>query len=229
MHRLFRLFSTSIGRKLVLAVTGLLLLGFLVAHMLGNMSLFQGQNALNSYAAWLQGHPLLWVMRAGLALVFAVHVWVAVQLSLENRASRPQRYAGRRHFETSGASRYMLVTGVLVVLFVVYHISHFTLGAVDPLAYAGTDGQGRHDVYSMVVRSFQNPWLAGSYIVAMVMIGFHLVHASRSLFQTLGVNHDSYNGAIRFVSHGVVAIFVLGNCSFPILVLTGAIGLPGAR
>ncbi len=228
MHRLFRLFSTSIGRKLVMAVTGLILLGFLLGHMLGNMSLFQGQDALNAYAAWLQGHPLLWVMRSALALVFVIHVWVAVQLSLENRAARPLRYRGGRHFETSGTSRYMLLTGVLVVLFVTYHILHFTLGYIDPGAFAGEDARGRHDVYSMVVRSFQNPWLSGSYVVAMVLIGVHLVHASRSLFQTVGINHDSYNGAIRTVSHAMVALFVLGNCSFPILVLTGVIGLPGA-
>ena len=228
MHRLFRLFSTSIGRKLVMAATGVMLLGFLLAHMLGNMSLFQGQDALNTYAEWLQGHPFLWVMRGGLALVFVVHVWVAVRLSLENRAARPDAYGGGRHFETSGASRYMLFTGILVVFFVVYHVLHFTLGTIDPGAYAGVDAQGRHDVYSMVIRSFQNPWLSGSYIVSMVVIGFHLVHASRSLFQTVGINHDSYNGAIRFVSHAMVAVFVLGNCSFPILVLTGVIGLPGA-
>lgn len=229
MHRLFRLFSTSIGRKLILAVTGLLLLGFILAHMLGNMSLFQGQDSLNTYAQWLQGHPLLWFMRSALALVFVVHVWVAVQLSLENRTARPRRYAGRRRFETSGASRYMLLTGIGVVVFVVYHVLHFTLGAVDPEAFRFVDAQGRHDVYSMVVRSFQKPWLSASYIVAMVGIGFHLVHASRSLFQTVGVNHESYNGAIRLVSHGVVALFVLGNCSFPILVLTGVIGLPGGE
>jgi len=226
MHRLFRLFSTSIGRKLVMAVTGLLLLLFLLAHMLGNMSLFQGQDALNTYAAWLQGHPLLWVMRSALAGVFAIHVWVALQLARENRAARPQAYAARR-FETSGASRYMLFTGILVVVFVVYHLLHFTLGAIDPLSYAAVDGRGRHDVYSMVVRAFRNPWLAGSYIVAMIAIGFHLVHASRSLFQTVGVNHDSYNGSIRFMSHVMVALFVIGNCSIPILVLSGVIGLPG--
>ena len=227
MHRLFRLFSTSIGRKLVLAVTGVLLLLFLLAHMLGNMAVFQGQDAINTYAQWLQGHPLLWVMRSALAGVFVLHMWVAVQLALENRSARPQRYTARRRFETSGASRYMLFTGVLVVLFVIYHLFHFTLGAIDPLSYAAVDAQGRHDVYSMVVRSFQNPWLSGSYVVAMVLIGFHLVHASRSFFQTFGVNHDSYNGAIRFVSHAMVALFVIGNCSIPILVLSGVIGLPG--
>ena len=122
----------------------------------------------------------------------------------------------------------MLLTGILVVLFVTYHILHFTFGTIDPAAYAAVDAEGRHDVYSMVVRSFQNPWLSGSYILAMMLIGLHLVHASRSLFQTVGINHDSYNGAIRFISHAMVALFVVGNCSFPILILTGVIGLPGA-
>ena len=89
------------------------------------------------------------------------------------------------------------------------------------------DAEGRHDVYAMVVGSFKNLWLSASYIVAMIAIGFHLVHASRSLFQTVGINHESYNGAIRLVSYAMVAIFVVGNCSFPILVLSGVIGLPG--
>ena len=127
MHRLIRLFSTSIGRKLVLAVTGLMLVGFLMAHMLGNMSLFQGPESLNSYAAWLQGHPALWFMRSGLAIVFCIHVYVAIQLALENRAARPTGYTAGRVFQTSWASRYMLVTGSLVIVFVM--MSRVSVGA----------------------------------------------------------------------------------------------------
>lgn len=224
MNRLIRLFSTSIGRKLIMAVTGLMLLGFLLAHMLGNMSLFQGADALNSYAAWMQGHPLLWGMRAGLAIVFGIHIYVAITLALENSRARPTGYAVRS-FQTSGASRYMVFTGLLVIVFVIYHLLHFTVGVIAPDAYGGHDAAGRHDVYAMVVQSFQNPWLAGSYVVAMLLIGTHLTHASRSLFQTLGVNHESYNGTIRLTGQILVALFILGNCSMPILVLAGVIGL----
>jgi succinate dehydrogenase / fumarate reductase cytochrome b subunit len=224
MNRLIRLFSTSIGRKLVLAVTGLILFGWLVGHMLGNMTLYQGSSSLNSYAAWLQGHPTLWVMRLSMLMVLGIHIYVACVLALENRAARSNAYA-RHAFQTSGASRYMVFTGLLVLVFLVYHILHFTLGVVASDFYGSVDSAGHHDVYAMVVQSFQNPLLAGSYIIAMVLVGTHLVHASRSLFQTVGVNHESYNSTIRLISQIVVALFVIGNCSMPILVLAGVIGL----
>ena len=224
MNRLVRLFSTSIGRKLVMAVTGLILFVWLLGHMLGNMSLYQGADGLNSYAAWLQGHPSLWVMRVGMLMVLGVHVYVAIVLAMENRAARSTAYEART-FQTSLASRYMVVTGSLIVIFLVYHIGHFTLGIVAPEFHGGIDAAGHHDVYAMVVQSFQNPLLAGSYIAAMLLIGTHLLHASRSMFQTVGVNHESYNGSIRLFSQIAVVLFVIGNCSMPILVLAGVIGL----
>ncbi len=224
MNRLIRMFSTSIGRKLVMAVTGLILFVWLLGHMLGNMALFQGADSLNSYAAWLQGHPSLWVMRTSMLLVLAVHIYVALTLAMENRIARSSGYAVRT-FQTSGSSRYMVITGGIVVFFLIYHILHFTLGVVTPEFHDGVDAAGNHDVYSMVVRSFQNPVLAGSYIVAMLLIGTHLLHATRSMFQTVGVNHESYNGTIRIFSQIAVALFVIGNCSMPILVLAGVIGL----
>lgn len=210
-----------------MAVTGLMLLGFLMGHMLGNMALFQGPEALNSYAAWLQGHPALWVMRLGLLSVFCLHIYVALLLARENRAARPIAYAVPQVFQTSWASRYMVVTGLLVVLFVVGHLLHFTFGVVSPENYGGVDASGRHDVYAMIVGSFSNPWICGAYVAAMNLVGFHLYHGTRSLFQTVGINHDSYNGSIRAVNFSLVALFVIGNCSLPILVYTGVIGLSG--
>lgn len=227
MHRLIRLFSTSIGRKLVVAVTGLMLVGFLLSHMLGNMAVFQGSEALNSYAAWLQGHPALWVLRLGLLLIFVTHIYFALQLALENRAARPTRYASSRVFQTSSASRYMVLTGLLVVLFVIGHLLHFTFGALPLDGFGQLDASGRHDVYGMVVSSFQNPWICGLYVIAMNLIGFHLAHGTRSLFQTVGVNHDSYNSSIRMVSRVLVTLFVVGNCSIPILIYFGQIGVSG--
>jgi len=224
MNRLIRLFSTSIGRKLVMAVTGLILFVWLLGHMLGNMALFQGADKLNSYAAWLQGHPTLWVMRVTMLLVLGIHIYVALALYMENRVARGTRYAIRT-FQTSLTSRYMVFTGALVVSFLIYHILHFTVGAIEPQFHNGVDAAGHHDVYGMVVRSFQVPWIAGSYIVAMLLIGSHLLHATRSMFQTVGVNHESYNQAIRLFAQIAVALFVIGNCSMPILVLAGVIGL----
>ncbi len=227
MHRLIRLFSTSIGRKLVIAVTGAMLLGFLLAHMLGNLALLQGPDAINSYASWLQGHPLLLFMRIGLAVVFLIHVYVAIQLTLENRAARLTKYAIAQVFQSSFASRYMVFTGLLVIVFIVGHLLHFTFGVVQPENFGSVDPAGRHDVYAMIVNGFRNPWVCGSYVIAMNVIGFHLFHGARSLFQTVGINHTSYNGAIRGATLALVALFVIGNCSLPILVYAGVIGLPG--
>ena len=225
MIRLVRLFGTSIGQKMVVAVTGALLLGFLVGHMLGNMAVFQGQEAMNSYAAWLQGHPFLWFMRAGLIVVFVLHVLTTLRIALQNRVAREGRYQKRLVRHTSVASRYMVLTGLLVLSFLVYHLLHFTFGVVQPTDYGLVDARERHDVYSMVVRGFQNPLVAGSYVVSMLLLGVHLAHGAASIFQTIGINHESYDVLIRYGTLGLVAIIVLGNCSIPILIFTGAVPL----
>ena len=113
-----------------------------------------------------------------------------------------------------------------LIIFVVAHLLHFTFGALSPESYGGVDSAGRHDVYSMVVSSFRNPWICGAYIAAMNLIGFHLYHGTRSLFQTVGINHDSYNSTIRVANYSLIALFVIGNCSLPVLVYAGVIGLP---
>ncbi len=226
MSRLIRLFSSSIGQKLVVAVTGLILAGFLVGHMLGNMAIYQGQDALNGYADWLQGHPVVLVLRLGLFAIFVIHLSTALRLARRNRHARPARYSRKQNVAAAYSSQYIVVTGVMVLAFVVYHLLHFTLGVVTPDSYDVIDGEGRHDVYRMVVLGFQTPWIAASYIIAMFLVGLHLHHGLTSLFQTLGVNHDSYNGLIHVGANVVVAVLVLGNCSIPIMVLTGVVRLP---
>jgi succinate dehydrogenase / fumarate reductase cytochrome b subunit len=206
-----------------MAVTGILLLGFLLGHMLGNMFLFQGDDAINSYAAWLQGHPLLWFLRAGLLAIFLLHIRAGIELARENRAARPTAYQSGLRFQKSGASRYMAASGLFLLVFLVLHILHFTSGTIGSDYHGVVDQAGRHDVYRMVVSSFQNPIYALVYIVAIVLLGFHLAHATQSLFQTIGINHESYNSAIRFIGRFVVVVLVVGNASIPILVLTGVI------
>jgi succinate dehydrogenase / fumarate reductase cytochrome b subunit len=228
MNRLVRLFGASIGRKLVAAATGAMLLAFLFGHLFGNLRIFQGRDALNSYAAWLQGHPLLWVFRAGLLTVFVTHVYTTLTLARENRAARPIRYRRYHPHATSFASRYMVLTGLVVVSFVVYHLLHFTFGVIDPANTRLVDAQQHLDVYSSVVRSFQNPWIAWSYVVAMVLLGLHLWHGIASAFQTYGVHHESYETLIRVTSLTLIAALVIGTCSIPILVLAGKVTLAGA-
>lgn len=211
-----------------MAVTGTILIAFVIVHMLGNMKVFQGPEALNSYAAWLTGHPLLWFARIFLFTVFALHIYVGLSLARENQAARPRPYHHYKMTEANYASRYMMLSGLLVLAFVVYHLLHFTFGFIDAEHAGLVDADQRRDVYSMMVHGFQNPWIAGSYIVAMLLLGLHLIHGAASLFQSLGINHESYNRFIQIGCTLLVVIIVIGNCSIPILILIGAVQLPGA-
>jgi succinate dehydrogenase / fumarate reductase, cytochrome b subunit len=227
MIRLVRLFSTSIGDKIVVALSGAALLGFLLGHMLGNMTVFQGPDMLNAYAAWLQGHPLVWLFRVGLITVFALHVLITIRLTRANRRARPVRYARGVVRNMSRTSRYMVLTGLMVLAFVLYHLLHLTFGVVDPEHYQLFDAQQRHDVYAMVVLGFQSPWIAASYILAILLLGLHLAHGAASLFQTLGINHESYTTLIRYGIHLLITTIVIGYCSIPILIFTGYVTLDG--
>jgi succinate dehydrogenase / fumarate reductase cytochrome b subunit len=227
MIRLVRLFSTSIGDKLIVALTGGALLFFLLGHMLGNMTVFQGPDTLNSYAAWLQGHPLVWLFRVGLVAVFVAHVLVTVRLTKANRRARPMRYAHPVVRQMSLTSRYMVLTGLVVMGFLAFHLLHLTFGVVQPETYQLVDSGQRHDVYSMVILGFQNPWIAGSYVLAILLLGLHLIHGAASLFQTLGINHESYTVVIRYGVYLLVVGIVLGYCSIPIVIFSGYVSLDG--
>ncbi len=226
MFRLIRLFRTSIGSKLVMAVSGLLLVIFLLGHMLGNMKVFQGQQALNDYAAWLQGHPLLWVFRIAMLTFFGGHVVTGARLALENRAGRPRRYECNTTVQVGIAPRIMIWTGLLVLAFLIYHLLHLTAGVVDPAHSTLMDASGRPDVYARVVESFRQPWIAGTYVAALLLLGFHLNHAILSLLQTLGFNHESYQTFIRVFAPTLTVLLVAGFISVPLSVLLGVVGLP---
>lgn len=226
MNRLVRLWGTSVGRKLITAATGVFLLVFLLGHIYGNMKVFQGPEALNVYAAWLQGHPLLWVFRIGLVGGFGVHIYLTLSLARDNRRARPTAYARWRP-QTSGTSRFMAISGLFILAFLIYHLLHFTLGVIQVDRAHLVDAERRLDVYAMVVQSFRNPWVALIYVVAMVLVGIHLVHGTVSAFQTFGVYHESYVGLVRVACLLLVAAIVLGSASIPILILLGRIGLTG--
>lgn len=227
MFRLIRLFHTSIGSKLMMAASGLVLVVFLTGHLLGNLKLFQGPDALNEYAAWLQGHPLLWAMRLAMLTIFLLHVMNGVRLALENRAARPQPYLHPATVQTNYAARHMVLSGMLVLGFLVYHLLHLTFGAVEPQWAQLVDAKGRSDVYARVVLGFSNPWITCSYLVALTLLGLHLRHAIGSLVQTLGFNHESYQGFICNLVWLVVVLLVAGFASIPLSVQFGWIGLAG--
>ncbi len=222
MNRIAALLQSSIGRKLIMAVTGLLLLGFLVVHLLGNLYVFQGPEPLNAYAAWLKDNPLLWPARLGLLATFCVHIWVGISLARENRAARPVRYRdGLTLPASTWASRSMIFTGLLVFAFVILHLAHFTWGWILPEAYAQVDTQGRHDVYGMVVAGFATPWIAGLYVSAMGILAVHLTHAGQSFLQTLGVRYEHGNQLVKAFGYGLVAAIAVGNLLLPTLVFLG--------
>ncbi len=225
MRRILGLLRTSVGRKVLMAVTGFLLIGFLLVHLFGNLYVFQGREALNAYAAWLQANPILWPARIGLAAIFGLHVWLGISLARDNRSARPHRYRnGLAQPLSTATSRSMALTGLVVLAFVAYHLAHFTFGAVLPEAHALVDAQGRHDVYGMVVAGFRNPWIAGSYVLAVALLGVHLAHAGQSFLQTLGVRYEYANRLVKNLGLGLIAAITVGNLALPVLVFLGFAG-----
>jgi succinate dehydrogenase / fumarate reductase cytochrome b subunit len=257
--------SSSLGKKYLMAITGLALIGFVVVHMSGNLLVFAGPDALNTYAQALKARPpLLWGARLGLALVFVLHVWLGISLTRQNQAARPQRYVYEDTLQATWASRHMMLTGLVLLAFILYHLAHFTLGVVKPAdvqvvkgvevhldppkhyldlteeraagsrhyvarpdldlqAQGGTDLDTRHDVYSMVISGFRNPWITASYLLAMVFLGLHLWHGGSSWFQSLGINGPRLGKFTHAVGPVLAVLVVAGNCSIPLAVWLGIV------
>jgi len=220
--------SSSIGAKILMAASGVLLALFLVAHMVGNLEIFGGPGAMNGYAALLRvWPPLLPIARVGLLALAIVHIVTSIRLARANRVARPVGYAARRNRVTTLAARAMLVSGIVVLVFVVFHILHFTVRSVNPAYKHWTDTQGRHDVYAMVTDAFGNVPIAGFYVLAMLLLGLHLSHGVASAVQTLGWNHPRYGGVLRRVGPVFAMLIVLGFVAVPLSILFGAVR-PGA-
>lgn len=215
--------KSSIGAKVLMAVTGVLLLLFVIGHMLGNLQVFLGPEKLNAYAATLQGlGPLLWVIRLGLLAIFVVHIAAAAKVVAMSKAARPVPYQRRKDLATSFAARTMLVSGILVLLFVIYHVLHFTVGAIDLAGtYGGHDAEGRHDVYTMVVAGFQHLPTCAIYLVAMTLLCMHLSHGISSLMQTMGLRKAGNAATIDKVGPLAAGVIWLGNVSMPLAAITG--------
>lgn len=217
MQGLRPLLASTIGRKVVMAATGALLFGFLIAHLAGNLQVFIGPTKLDEYGAALRRLPaLLWAMRLGLLAAALGHVWAAASLTLTNRAARPQGYRSASYRESTYASRTMRWSGVILVLFVVYHLLHFTTGTVHPSFVPGA-------VNHNFVTGFRVGWVSAFYVLAMLCLGLHLYHGVWSMLQTLGLNHPRYNHLRHAFATFVSALIVIGNISMPLAVLAGLI------
>jgi len=219
---------SSIGAKTIMAVTGLLMVLFAIVHMLGHLQMFGGQDLYNGYAAFLQRTwELKWPVRAGLLLVFVLHITSAIRLIAINRAARPVKYARFKPVASSMAGRTMAMTGLIVLAFIVFHLVHFTFGGVETGYYHLVDAKGHHDVYTMFVRSFQNPAIYGAYLVAIFLLTTHLAHGASSWLQSLGWRHPKYAWADKIGPVLTVILFV-GYMAPPTACLLNIIKLPGA-
>lgn len=233
--------GSSIGRKILMAVTGVILIGFVVGHLVGNLQVFQHPDHLNGYAQFLHNlGPLLWVARIGLIVAVAIHIWAATVLTLENKKARGGDYGFKHTIRATLASRAMRWTGLVVLAFIFYHLAHFTFGGAQsetfkenlkhyamqhdysvagfPVVIAGANV---FDVHSMLILGFQNKFVALFYIVAVGLLSVHLLHGFDSLFQTLGLRNAKWSGFLRKVSVAFCLLYFLGNLAIPGAVLIG--------
>lgn len=207
-----------------MALTGLGLTIYVIFHMLGNLQVFEGPHALNGYAAFLRDMPiLLWMARIGLLSIVVLHIVLAIQLSLQNHRARPIGYAIHRYRQASFASRTMTVSGMVLFLFIVFHLLHLTAGVISASSFDHVDAEGHRDVYGMLMHAFQNPLMVAVYLVGQVGLAFHLSHAVSSSVQTLGVEHATLDRLFKAVGPSVALLVVLGNVAIILAIFLGIV------
>jgi succinate dehydrogenase / fumarate reductase, cytochrome b subunit len=209
--------DTTVGKKLVMALTGAILSVFIVFHLLGNLLIFAGRDALNAYAVLLKSVPeALWAARLVLLVALIIHVLYAVQLTISNWVARPISYSWRKDIETSCAARTMIFSGPLIFLYAVYHLMMFTFLTTGP-GYSSTD------VYANVVAAFRIPTISAVYILAMLVLGFHLYHGLWSMFHSAGVSGPRYRRWRRVAAPIVAVVITAGYVAIPVAVLSGIV------
>ncbi len=209
--------ASTIGKKVVMAVTGIMLIGFLLGHVTGNLLVFRGAQALNDYAATLKSlGALLWALRLGLLAAAALHVTAGIQLWKRAQAARPVKYGGRDPQVSTWASRTIRAGGVLLLVFIVFHVLHFTTGTIRP---AGTFSHT--DVYGNVIAGFRVWWVSLFYVVAMVALFYHLYHGAWSSMRTLGFTRPSANPLHRRVAIVLAVLLFIGFAVIPVAVIGG--------
>jgi succinate dehydrogenase / fumarate reductase cytochrome b subunit len=224
--RALTLRDSTVGKKIMMAVTGVILIGFVIVHMIGNLKVYQGADAFNHYAEGLRtlGEPffgygqLLWILRIILLAAVIIHIVAAVQLVLHSRKARAigyRKYDGDMVF--SYASRTMTWGGLIILGFVIYHLLHLTFGSAHPDFIPG-------DAYHNLVAGFRSWPVSIAYVLAMIPLGFHLYHGFWSMLQTLGASNPKVNWIRRPIAAVLALVVVLGNISFPVAVLTGVVG-----
>ena len=225
---LTELLQSSIGKKALVAVSGLVLLGFVIAHLLGNLTIFLGPDGINAYAQKIHHLGwLLWMTRLVLLAMVVLHIRTTIDLALENRRARPVRYAVDRSQQTTLPAKTMVISGLFLFAFVGYHLAHCTFRVTHPSLSHLTDALGRDDVYSLVVLSFRQPLVAGFYLLAMALLCSHLAHGVASALQTLGLADDATLPLFKRIGTAVAVAIGIGYGSIPLAAWCGLLRAAG--
>jgi succinate dehydrogenase / fumarate reductase, cytochrome b subunit len=227
MKVITNIFRSSLGKKYIMAVSGLVMFLFVIGHLAGNLQFFLGAESINRYGHFLQSNPeLIWPARIFLLLMIGLHIWSAINLSIENKAARPVPYANWNPTTASYASRTMLMSGIIIFVFIVYHLLHYTfvikginLTGQDFAAFE--DPEKRHDIFKMMVLGFSKPLVSGFYILGIGLLCLHLSHGVSAMFQSLGWKNKVYGPCLDTGARAISWLIFLGYVSIPISVLFG--------
>ena len=225
--------GSSVGQKILIGLTGAGLVTFVAFHLIGNLKIFSGPESLNKYAYFLK-HDLgllIWIARAGLLGIFVIHLALAIRLKLRASAARPTGYFVQRSAQASPQSKTMIWTGIVILLFVLFHLAHYTFALVHTvpdgnvnyldLKYTLQNGQQTHDVYQMMIAGFREPWIVALYLIAQLFLLVHLAHGIQSVFQTLGLVAKRFVPAVRLLGYGISGLIFVGNTAIVLAVWLG--------
>jgi succinate dehydrogenase / fumarate reductase cytochrome b subunit len=231
MNILKHIFQSSLGKKYIMAVSGLCLFGFVLGHLVGNLQIFLGPEAINKYGHFLQSNPeLIWPARIGLLVLVALHIWSAIKLEIENRSARPVAYGEYKPVGSSLASRTMVMSGLIVFFFIVYHLLHYTFKvesinlthqnfATFQEPIKGMPGETRLDIYKMMVTGFSHPAVSFFYVIGVGLLCLHLSHGASSLFHSLGWKNKAWAPVLDGGAKVVATLIFLGYISIPAAIL----------
>ena len=221
MQKALAFYETTIGKKVVMALSGLVMFGFVLGHMVGNLQVFLGPEAYNAYGVGIHTiTPLLWGTRVVLLVAMVLHVVMAMQLDARAAAARPIAYKVKKNQRTTFAALTMKFSGLTLLFFVLYHLAHFTFPGV-------AMGNYEHQHYSMVYTNFVNgfsvPWVVALYVAAQISLGLHLYHGAYSLFQSVGASNPLRNDTLKQVAQFFALVVTVGNLILPLSVLLGLV------
>jgi len=225
VNALSAFYHSSVGKKMIVALSGIILILFVIGHLLGNLQIFLGPDWINGYSHHLRDlGPILWIIRIFLLTTVIVHIYVTIRLAIDNRRARPEAYIDKQHVKATFASRHMVMSGLIVLAFIIYHIAHFTVRVTDRrFALLKADPLNHYDVYSMMVYGFQSIYVSSFYVLGLFLLALHLSHGSSSFFQSLGLNNKTLTPRLAFGGRVFAWLLFLGYTSIPIAVLLGLV------